>query len=58
MLCKWENLQNRQCMKYLFSPLYIYIHTHTVYNTVPGQCRSQDERGAVLQPEVRAVETS
>uniref|UniRef100_A0A4W5LIN4 Plasma membrane calcium transporting P-type ATPase C-terminal domain-containing protein n=1 Tax=Hucho hucho TaxID=62062 RepID=A0A4W5LIN4_9TELE len=22
MLCKWENLQNRQCIKYLFSPLY------------------------------------
>ena len=23
VLCKWENLQNRQCIKYLFSPLYI-----------------------------------
>ena len=26
MLCKWGNLQNRQCIKYLFSPLY-----HTIY---------------------------
>ena len=23
MLCKREDLQNRQCIKYLFSPLYI-----------------------------------
>ena len=23
VLCKWDNLQNRQCIKYLFSPLYI-----------------------------------
>ncbi len=23
ILCKWENLKNRQCIKYLFSPLYI-----------------------------------
>ena len=23
MLCKWENLQNRQCIKYLFSPQYM-----------------------------------
>jgi len=23
VLCKWENLQNRQCIKYLCSPLYI-----------------------------------
>ncbi|MED6269985.1 hypothetical protein CHARACLAT_005203 [Characodon lateralis] len=22
MLCMWENLQNWQCIKYLFSPLY------------------------------------
>ena len=31
MLCRWENLQNRQCIKYLFSPLsniYTYIHTY------------------------------
>ena len=27
MLCKWENLQNRQCIKYLFSPLYVqYVY--------------------------------
>ncbi len=23
ILCKWENLTNRQCIKYLFAPLYI-----------------------------------
>jgi len=23
MLCKWENLKNQQCIKYMFSPLYI-----------------------------------
>ncbi len=23
ILCKWENLKNRQCIKYLFAPLYI-----------------------------------
>jgi len=33
MLCKWENLQNRQCIKYLFSLpytvpyIYLYIHS-------------------------------
>ncbi len=29
ILCKWENLKNRQCIKYLFAPLhslYIYIY--------------------------------
>ncbi len=24
ILCKWENLKNRQCIKYLFARLYIY----------------------------------
>ncbi len=24
ILCKWENLKNRQCIKYLFAPLYIF----------------------------------
>ena len=24
MLCKYENLQNRQCIKYLFCPLYVH----------------------------------
>ncbi len=38
ILCKWENMKNRQCIKYLFAPLYIlytvyiyiyiYIHIH------------------------------
>jgi len=23
LLCKWENLQNRQYIKYFFSPLYL-----------------------------------
>lgn len=23
ILCKWENVQNWQCMKHIFSPLYI-----------------------------------
>ncbi len=23
ILCKWETLKNRQCIKYLFAPLYI-----------------------------------
>ncbi len=26
ILCKLENLKNRQCIKYLFAPLYIYIY--------------------------------
>jgi len=25
-ICKWENLQNPQCIKYLFSPFYIYVY--------------------------------
>ncbi|KAI4894875.1 hypothetical protein NFI96_008647 [Prochilodus magdalenae] len=25
MLCKWENLKNQQCIKYLFSPLYVGV---------------------------------
>ncbi len=25
ILCKWGNLKNQQCIKYLFAPLYIYI---------------------------------
>ncbi len=24
ILCKWENLKNRQCIKYLFAPLYVF----------------------------------
>ncbi len=23
ILCKWENVKNRQCIKYLFAPLYV-----------------------------------
>ena len=30
MLCKREDLQNRQCIKYLFSRLYINVY-HTLY---------------------------
>ncbi len=30
ILCKWENLKNRQCIKYLFSPLYIYIYIYLI----------------------------
>ncbi len=31
ILCKWENLNNRQCIKYLFAPLYLSkINTKTV----------------------------
>ncbi len=29
ILCKWDNLKNRQCIKYVFAPLYINIYTHT-----------------------------
>ena len=28
VLCKWENLQNRQRIKYLFSPLYLLNHVN------------------------------
>ncbi len=28
-LCKWENLKNRQCIKYLFAPLYTVVIPHT-----------------------------
>ncbi len=24
-LCKWETLNNRQCIKYLFAPLYMCV---------------------------------
>ncbi len=27
ILCKWENLKNRQCIKYLFAPLYLVYRT-------------------------------
>ena len=43
MLCKWENLQNRQCIKYLFSPLYIYIH---------GELKTGSSRGLVSGTDV------
>ncbi len=40
ILCKWDTLKNRQCIKYLFAPPYVciyryrrerdaHIHTHT-----------------------------
>ncbi len=35
ILYKWENLKNRQCIKYLFAPLaciYIYIYKYTDKN--------------------------
>ncbi|XP_023187000.1 uncharacterized protein LOC111608146 isoform X2 [Xiphophorus maculatus] len=43
MLCKWENLKNQQCIKYLFSPLYllmyfVYIscsYFHLFYSEMP-----------------------
>ncbi len=35
ILCKWENLKNNQCIKYLFAPVYI-VHTPGVSNSVPG----------------------
>ncbi len=25
ILCKWEKLKNRQCIKYLFAPLYMCV---------------------------------
>ncbi len=25
ILCKWENLKNRQCIKYLFAPLCVCV---------------------------------
>ncbi len=28
ILCKWETLNNRQCIKYLFAPLYVYIYIY------------------------------
>ncbi len=28
ILCKWENVKNRQCIKYLFAPLYMHIYTY------------------------------
>ncbi len=27
ILCKWENLKNWQCIKYLFAPIYIEWET-------------------------------
>ncbi len=27
ILCKWETLKNRQCIKYLFAPLYVVVFT-------------------------------
>jgi len=33
MLCKRENLQNQQCIKYLISPLFIYIYTPSCHNS-------------------------
>ncbi len=26
ILCKWENLKDRQCIKYLFAPLYMHSY--------------------------------
>ncbi len=26
ILCKWETLKNRQCIKYLFAPLYVLVN--------------------------------
>ncbi len=26
ILCKWDNLTNRQCIKYLFAPLVYILH--------------------------------
>ncbi len=28
ILCKWETFKNRQCIKYLFAPLYVYIYIY------------------------------
>uniref|UniRef100_A0A3P8ZAC5 Polycystin cation channel PKD1/PKD2 domain-containing protein n=1 Tax=Esox lucius TaxID=8010 RepID=A0A3P8ZAC5_ESOLU len=33
MLCKWENLQNQQCSKYLFSPLNSLIRMHLLLSS-------------------------
>ncbi len=32
ILCKGENLKNRQCIKYLFSPLYVLQITKCLRN--------------------------
>ncbi len=32
ILCKWENLKNRQCIKYLFAPLCVYVCISVVKN--------------------------
>ncbi len=36
ILCKWENLTNRQCIKYLFAPLYIAHPYNKGYMTNKG----------------------
>ncbi len=41
ILCKWENLKNRQCIKYLFAPLYITRPRHFV---IEARCVSSAER--------------
>ncbi len=31
ILCKWETLKNRQCIKYLFAPLYVVKLKHIYF---------------------------
>ncbi|KAI4881454.1 hypothetical protein NFI96_009613, partial [Prochilodus magdalenae] len=40
MLCKWENLKNQQCIKYLFSPLYV-LHSWELEKTISGFIRDE-----------------
>ncbi len=50
VLCKWENLKNRQCFKYLFAPLYIYTLTsHFIRDTCSIQSNS-NSNNHLLQP--------
>ncbi len=35
ILCKWKNLKNRECIKYLFAPLCIYIYKY-IYGYIGG----------------------
>ncbi len=48
ILCKWETLKNRQCIKYLFAPLYMYIQSWPkisapLVNMIKGGCENVSE---------------